>query len=239
MSEMNEVSRASTSVDGRMLVRFLVFTLLLPAVLFLAAGTLRWPWAWAYYSMLVLSTVIGRALVIRRHPELIAERAHYREKQDAKAWDRVLVQIVAAVGPLVSWVIAGLDYRFGWSPAVPVVLRWIALVMVALGMFFANWAMVANRFFAAVVRIQKDRGHEVVSSGPYHVVRHPGYAGGVLAWLATPLMLGTLWAYIPALLTIAAMVVRTALEDQTLHRELPGYAEYARCTRYRLLPGVW
>jgi protein-S-isoprenylcysteine O-methyltransferase Ste14 len=99
--------------------------------------------------------------------------------------------------------------------------------------------MVANRFFAAVVRIQSDRDHKVVTGGPYRVVRHPGYAGGIWAWLATPLMLGTLWAYIPALLTIAAMVVRTALEDQTLHSELPGYAEYAQHTRYRLLPGVW
>ena len=99
--------------------------------------------------------------------------------------------------------------------------------------------MVANRFFSAVVRIQHDRGHKVVRDGPYRIVRHPGYAGGLYTWLTAPLMLGTLWAYIPALLTVCALVVRTALEDRTLIQELPGYAEYTARTRYRLLPGIW
>jgi protein-S-isoprenylcysteine O-methyltransferase Ste14 len=89
------------------------------------------------------------------------------------------------------------------------------------------------------VRIQEDRGHEVVTGGPYRVVRHPGYAGGVWSWLVTPPMLGALWAYVPALLTVAVIVVRTALEDRTLRRELAGYDAYARRTRYRLLPGIW
>ena len=97
----------------------------------------------------------------------------------------------------------------------------------------------ANRFFAAVVRIQEDRGHTVISSGPYRVVRHPGYAGGTWTWLAMPLMLGTLWSYIPAIATVAFICLRTALEDRTLRKELPGYAEYAQRTRYRLVPGIW
>jgi protein-S-isoprenylcysteine O-methyltransferase Ste14 len=147
--------------------------------------------------------------------------------------------IVALYGPLVSWLIAGLDFRWNWTPHVPTPLRWIALAVVLLGAVLANWALVVNRFFAAVVRIQYDRGHQVVTDGPYRFIRHPGYAGGLYVWLSLPLMLGTLWAYVPALLTACALVVRTALEDRTLIEELSGYSEYAQRTRYRLLPGVW
>jgi len=99
--------------------------------------------------------------------------------------------------------------------------------------------MLANRFFSGVVRIQNERGHSVVSDGPYRWVRHPGYAGGFIGDLALPLLLGSAWAFIPAALTAGAVVLRTALEDRTLQAELPGYREYAQRTRFRLLPGVW
>ena len=223
----------------RLLIRFAILALVFPAVLFVAAGTLKWAWGWAYYAMLVLSIAVSRGLMMSQHPDLVVERARYREKADAKGWDRILVDVVALYGPLITWIVSGLDHRYGWSPEVAPALHWIAAVVVAVGMAFASWAIVANRFFSAVVRIQEDRGHEVVTGGPYRVVRHPGYAGGAWSWLATPPMLGALWAYVPALLTVAVIVVRTALEDRTLHRELAGYADYARRTRYRLLPGVW
>jgi protein-S-isoprenylcysteine O-methyltransferase Ste14 len=232
-------AKVSPSVNARVLLRFFVFTLLYPAVLFLAAGTVRWAWGWAYYAMVVLSAIAGRVLVLRRHPGLLAERASYRTKEDAKQWDQVLVRVVALYGPVISWIVAGLDYRCRWSPELSPALRWVTSGVVLLGVILANWAMVANRFFSAIVRIQKDRGHHVISSGPYSLIRHPGYAGGVYTWLAMPLMLGTLWAYVPAFLTVCAMVLRTALEDRTLFEELPGYVEYAQRTRYRLLPGVW
>jgi protein-S-isoprenylcysteine O-methyltransferase Ste14 len=235
----SEVSRASPSVNLRVLIRFLVFVLLYPSVLFLAAWTVKWGWGWAYYVLLALSTIVGRALILRRHPELLAERASYRTKEDAKKWDQVLVRVVALYGPMLTWIVAGLDHRWRWSPDVAPGLRGFGLAVVALGMGFASWAMVVNQFFSAVVRIQHDRGHKVVRDGPYRIVRHPGYAGGLYAWLTTPLMLGSLWAFIPALLTICAIVVRTALEDRTLIAELAGYDEYAQSTRYRLLPGIW
>jgi protein-S-isoprenylcysteine O-methyltransferase Ste14 len=104
---------------------------------------------------------------------------------------------------------------------------------------FVTWAMVTNRFFSSIVRIQRDRGHIVCDGGPYRWVRHPGYAGGALAALATPLALGSWWAFVPAVLTILLTAWRTALEDRTLQQELPGYAAYTQRTRYRLLPGVW
>jgi protein-S-isoprenylcysteine O-methyltransferase Ste14 len=147
--------------------------------------------------------------------------------------------LVGLYGPLVLCVVIGLDRRWRWSPPLPLALRLAALVVVAAGMVLAIWAFVANQFFSAVVRVQKDREHAVVTGGPYRLVRHPGYAGGALSYLAVPVMLGTLWAFIPAVLLIVALVVRTALEDKTLQAELPGYAEYAQQTRCRLLPGAW
>ena len=108
-----------------------------------------------------------------------------------------------------------------------------------LGFGFGSWALVSNAFFATTVRIQDERGHTVVSDGPYQYVRHPGYAGWGLSWVVTPLMLGSLWALIPAGLGAIALVVRTALEDRMLKEELDGYQDYAQRVRYRLLPGVW
>ena len=103
----------------------------------------------------------------------------------------------------------------------------------------AHWAMLANPFFEKTVRIQEERGHHVATGGPYRFVRHPGYVAFILMGFALPLGVGSAWALVPAGLNAALIVARTALEDRTLRRELPGYAEYAQRTRYRLLPGVW
>ncbi len=136
-------------------------------------------------------------------------------------------------------IVCGLDYRWQASGPVAPWLKWTALVLLIAGYAFSLWALIANRFFSTVVRIQRERGHTVVSSGPYRFVRHPGYAGGLLYYLMTPLLLGTLWGFVPVTLEIGLVVLRTALEDRTLQAELPGYADYARRVRYRLIPGVW
>jgi len=114
-----------------------------------------------------------------------------------------------------------------------------AYIVLAVACAFSLWAMWTNRFFSSVVRIQTDRGHHVVQGGPYRLIRHPGYVGAILSVLSTAVVLGSLWSLIPAGLTTVLVSVRTALEDATLQRELPGYAEYASKVRYRLLPGVW
>jgi len=135
--------------------------------------------------------------------------------------------------------VAGFDDRWGWSPRLAVAVQVAGFAAVALGDVLFAWAMASNQFFSSVVRIQQDRGHTVQTGGPYRFVRHPGYVGTIVPALATPLALGSLWAFIPAALLSAVIVVRTALEDKTLQDELAGYAEYAQRTRYRLLPGVW
>ena len=136
-------------------------------------------------------------------------------------------------------VTAGLDARFGWSAPIRSSVWGLGLALAFCSQMFVLRAMASNPFFALTVRLQDERGHTVVSSGPYRLFRHPGYLGSVLYNLACPLLLGSLWTFLPALLTIVLLFVRTGLEDRTLQAELPGYPEYAASTRYRLVPGVW
>lgn len=241
---MNAEQPAGRPVDSpklsrRATARFLVRSLLLPAVLFGAAGRLDWRMGWLYVALL-FALMLGTWLFVARvDPSLLAERARSLSHPDSKPWDKPLIIVMALIGPVATWVVAGLDQRFGWGPHVPSALQAAAAVVIALGGLFTSWAMVTNRFFSAVVRIQRDRGHFVVTSGPYRFVRHPGYTGALLVTLAAPLMLDASWAGIPAAGVVFAVIARTALEDRTLRAELPGYAEYAQRTRYRLVPRVW
>ena len=200
----------------------------------------RWGWweAWAYAVISILGFVVSRALAARRHPDVIAERAHHRQHGNVKPWDRRLVGWLMLSGVAVV-LIAGLDERFGWSPAFGWPVKLLALALLLGGYALSSYALIENRFFSSEVRIQAERGHHVVSSGPYGLLRHPGYTGGLLTYLATPLLLDAPWAFLPTALVIALTVVRTALEDRTLQAELAGYREYAGRVRYRLLPGVW
>ena len=214
------------------------FALLIQAaILFITAGRLDWVMAWAYVGMCVAIVIINLLVILPRDPELIAERGQV--KDDAKAWDRWLGMIAGAVSPMIMLIVAGLDERFGWSPKLALAIQLAGLVLVALGYGLVCWAMASNKFFSTFVRIQKERGHTVANTGPYRIVRHPGYVGMLIYSLATPVLLGSLWALIPAGLTVVAFVVRTALEDRTLQDELDGYRDYARQVCYRLLPGVW
>ena len=207
-------------------------------VLFLAAGRLDWLWGWAQLAVLAAVLAAHPLLLIPINPELLAEREQGFRGEGVKGWDRWLAGLAAGmVFPM--WVVAGLDLRFGWTGAMPLALHLGGLLAHVLGYALFLWAMVSNAFFAEGVRIQEERGHTVATGGPYRYVRHPGYAGAVVAGLATPFLLGSLWTLIPAGISAALYVLRTALEDRTLREELPGYAEYAQRTGYRLLPGLW
>ncbi|MBN1220045.1 MAG: isoprenylcysteine carboxylmethyltransferase family protein [Anaerolineae bacterium] len=232
-SEITNVGRV------RMIIRAIVYMTLLLAILFITAGRWDWTMAWIYVGLMLITSVVSRVMMLRKYPDLIEERAGALEKEDTKAWDKVLVRLTAFLGPLATLIMAGLDMRFGWSPQISLEPQLIALAILVLGYLVAYWATMSNRFFSATVRIQTERGHTVVTDGPYQYVRHPGYAGGVIAHLATPLMLGSLWAFIPAVLTVLLMIIRAALEDKTLQEELDGYKEYTQQVRYRLLPLIW
>ena len=150
-----------------------------------------------------------------------------------------MVVIVGVLGPLVIWIVAGLNKRFSWPPDVPCTLQIISIAGIVFGYALGTWAMVTNAYFSAVVRIQKDRGHKVVTDGPYRFVRHPAYSGGLVSSLAIPLMLDSYWALVPAGIMLVFLVLRTKTEDKMLMDELPGYKEFAQQTRYRLVPGIW
>jgi protein-S-isoprenylcysteine O-methyltransferase Ste14 len=135
--------------------------------------------------------------------------------------------------------VAGFDARFGWSPDFQPLVKTLALALILGGYVLGSYALIENRFFSGMVRIQSERGHRVISSGPYRWMRHPGYAGALLAYLGTPLFLDSLWAFLPVAIITILLFARTSLEDRTLQDELEGYREYARRVRYRLIPGVW
>jgi protein-S-isoprenylcysteine O-methyltransferase Ste14 len=237
--ESESGAAAPPRIGCRAIAGFAAYVLLSSALLFVAAGTIHWPAGWVYVLSALAVTLGSRLIALRVHPDMLRERARFTQGEGVPAWDRWLAPLVGLAGPVAMVIVAGLDHRFGWSPPLPPALPWIGLALLVLGYGLTTWAFVANRFFAAGVRIQAERGHTVVDAGPYRWVRHPGYAGGIVAFVGVPLLLGTLWAYLPAGLTVAAVVVRTALEDKLLRQDLPGYAEYARRVRYRLLPGVW
>lgn len=223
----------------RAIAGFVVVTVLPAVILFVAAGRIDWWEAWVIVGITALVMVVSRALMFRKNPDLATERARWTENQNVKTWDRRLMPVVALYGPALMWLVAGLDKRWSASPHLPVELEIGAFVLLIAGYLFSTWAFLENKFFSAVVRIQTERGHTVVSTGPYRWVRHPGYVGGLVGFVATPLALGTLWVFVPAIFTVIAVIVRTALEDRTLQDELPGYAEYAARVRYRLVPGIW
>lgn len=216
------------------LLKIGIFVVVSVALFFLCAGRLNLLFPWIYIATVLASTTITSLIM---DPELIAERLEI--KKDAKRWDILPAILIGRVGPLVILAVAGLDVRFAWSPHVPLTLQIMALAFTALGLFITDWAVVSNKFFSCVVRIQKDRGHTVVAAGPYQYVRHPGYAGAILHNIATPVILGSLWAIIPAGVVICITIIRTAFEDQTLQTELDGYKSYAKRVRYRLLPNIW
>jgi len=220
----------------RWLVRETMGLLILAALLFLSAG--RWDWwmGWALVGITAL-WIGGTALaVIPRYPALLAERVGPRK--GAKPWDTTIMSIIGVL-MLIKLLLAGLDLRYGWTTSFPFSLQIIAMIVAALGYALVVWATGTNAFFSQVVRIQTERGHIVVTGGPYQFVRHPAYIGTILFELATPVMLGSWWALIPGGFSAMLYVVRTALEDNTLQAELKGYKEYAGRTHYRLLPGVW
>lgn len=217
------------------MLQVIITGLLMAVVLFISAGRLDWVWGWVYIGVYFIGIAINALVILPGNPEMIAERAEIKE--DAKSWDKAL-GILIAIPTLGMLIVAGLDVRFGWSAPLPMAVHLIALAVAALGYALFSWALASNAYFSRVVRLQMDRGHTVATGGPYRYLR-PGYAAMVISVLATPPVLGSLWALIPAGLVACLYVLRTALEDKTLRAELDGYQEYAQQVRYRLVPGAW
>jgi protein-S-isoprenylcysteine O-methyltransferase Ste14 len=219
------------------LVSLAVTLLLMGAALFLAAGTLQWAHGLWYMAAFLFLTLIAMAWLRRVNPEIFAARRRLAG-QGTKGWDLILVPI-ALGGFLATLIVAALDDgRFHWAPAPP----WAVLagyVLFVAGYSGTGWAQAVNHHFEPSVRIQSDRDHHVITTGPYTYIRHPGYIFGIVLNFGGALALGSLWALLPAALVVIVLGIRTNLEDATLQRELPDYAEFAARVRYKWIPGIW
>lgn len=231
--------KAVQTASPRQWFGIVVVYLSIPLALLLCGGDFGWWQAWIYSLLISAAGIGGRIWAEQRHPGLMAERQNIESVQGAKAWDKVLAPLMAlsVAHPLV--IVAGLDHRYGWSLEFPLWLIVLGFILISLGYAFATWALAENRFFSSVVRIQTNRGHVVCDSGPYRIVRHPGYAGNIPPLLGIVLALGSVWTLVPAAVALIIAVIRTVLEDQTLQEELPGYRDYAQRVRYRLIPGIY
>ncbi len=232
---MSENKRAFTL---RSIILMVIVVLVVPFLPLIISGAWDWWEAWAYGIIGVFGFIISRALAARRNPDILVERSRSIELTDAKPWDKILAPMLA-FGSVLILAVSGLDKLFGWTSPFSFTVKIIALIVIILGFIFGSWALIENRFFSGVVRIQTDRGHHVVSTGPYRFVRHPGYSGALWTYLAMPLLLDSVWAFIPALLLTGVIVLRTSMEDRTLQNELTGYKEFTQKTKYRLLPWIW
>jgi protein-S-isoprenylcysteine O-methyltransferase Ste14 len=215
-----------------MALRLAIFLAVLAGALFASAGTWHLYAFWAYLGLCCCFAVL---FLLTVDPALQRERLSRGSKGEGR-WFRILL------GPFMlgHLIVAGLDVgRFGWSGHVPMAVRVIGFVGFGMAMAWVWRAMHVNRFFAPAILIQQDKGHRVISDGPYRIVRHPGYAGMAAAFIFSGLALGSYWSLLPIAGYVALLVVRTAREDRVLHDKLPGYVEYAGRVRFRLLPGVW
>ena len=220
----------------RALPRFLFGLAVTAGLLFGSAGSLAWPMGWVLLGAIAVMVSINLTVLLRVNPAVVAVRLE--GGRGAPAWDLAILSALALF-TVATVVTAGLDRRLGWSEPLPLWLQLSGLALVAAGDALTLWAMAVNPFFARVVRIQEERGHQTVSAGPYRLVRHPGYSAWLLLWGGILLMLGSPAALIPGLAALLIIVPRTALEDRMLARDLPGYRDYRARVRWRLVPGLW
>jgi protein-S-isoprenylcysteine O-methyltransferase Ste14 len=204
--------------------------------LFWPAGRIDWWPGWGVLAVNAFMMLSMCFIMFRRFPELAAERL--KPPKDAKKWD-VAINSGVRLLQAARYIVAGLDFRYGWTGGFPLGIQIAGLAVSFLGYAVVPWAVANNKFFSQIVRIQSDRGHAVAAGGPYRFLRHPSYLGMIAFELAIPVMLASWGAVFISLGSVLLIILRTALEDRTLRAELPGYAEYAQQVRFRLLPGIW
>ena len=225
-----------TKLIARYAVRETMGLVVMGVALFWSAGRMDWWPAWASIAVMLAWITATAIVILFNQPDLLAERLGPRK--GAKSWDTAIMSILGLT-QLARYIVAGLDQRYGWTGGFPFAAQIAALICVSLGYALVVWATASNAFFSQIVRIQSERGHAVVTGGPYHYVRHPAYVGAILYELAVPVLLASWWALIASGLSAILLILRTALEDRTLQAELAGYVDYARQVRHRLLPGIW
>jgi len=220
----------------RLVVSLLALPVYFGLFMFLPAGTWAWAKGWLFIGVFLGTVAIVALYLWRVNPEVVIART--RSPQGTKRWDKILLGFFFPAVYAIVPVAALEDGRFQWLP-VPLWVCGLGYVLFLVGMGILTWAEAVNKFFEVTVRIQTERGQKVIDTGPYAVVRHPGYVAGILFCVGIALCLGSVWALIPAGLASFLLILRTRWEDQTLQAELPGYKEYTGRVRYKLVPGLW
>lgn len=238
LSAQGRMNNQPRSISPVILARMLIVVIAISFLPVLVSGHWDWWEGWAFGILSSGSFAVGRGLLALHRPDLVVDRARFSLHEGVKPWDRILAPLMA-IGSLLISLVAGLEIRSGWSAGFGFPVQLIAFIILFAGTAFGTWALIENRYFTAVVRIQTDRGHQVVSGGPYRWVRHPGYGGTICFFLAMPFFFDSVWALLPASGMIVIAIIRTFLEDRTLQEELAGYSEYARRVPFRLVPGLW
>jgi protein-S-isoprenylcysteine O-methyltransferase Ste14 len=232
----NERTKKESIEYFKIVVKGFLALVLIIAFIFLLAGRLTYWQGWVFSGIMVLLVSI-QSVVFADKADLVRER--FKPGPGTMWWDKAFWALYAPLFFAIV-IVACLDAgRFGWSPRLPLPAYVISYIAFCFSIYLYSWAMWVNRWFSSTVRIQMDRDQRVVQDGPYRYVRHPGYVGGILMAISTSLVLGSLWALIPAGIIVMLLIIRTYLEDTTLQKELPGYADYTQKVRYRLVPGLW
>lgn len=222
--------------EMQLLIKSLLGTILFLLILFVCAGRINYWQGWLYASVNIISVFIN-SFALKNNKELSEERSKIRS--GAKSWDKKILGL-SALTLIIIYIVAGLDSgRFHWSPQLHWSICALGMVFLLLGEIIFLTAQRQNKFFSSVMRIQTDRGHVVCDTGLYRIIRHPAYFGTIITALGIPLILGSLWSFIPSIFSIILTLIRTSLEDKTLTNELNGYREYTFKTRFRLLPYIW
>ena len=228
--ENQEYSRAA--LNRMVYPKFVSALIVLPLIFMLPAGTWRYWQAWVYTIVLLTPMFILMQYMIKNQPALLVRRMQFKEKAETQK----TIITLSYIPIVLAFLLPGFDYRFGWSN-VPVWLVIVADVLVLLGYGITIWVFNENQFASRIVEVEEEQ--QVISTGPYAIVRHPMYVGVLVMYLFTPLALGSYWSIIPALFILPVLVVRAVDEEKILSKELAGYEEYKLKTRYRLIPGIW
>lgn len=222
---------------AKLLLQNTITTVAMGALLFVSAGTLRWPSAWVFLATCTLLGPLCGWWLFRIDPALLAERLRPVLQKDQPAADKVFMSVFVIA--MLAWlVLIGIDRRIQWSD-MPVALQAFGLALFLLSTLFTLWVFRENSFAAPVVKLQAERAQRVISTGPYAHVRHPMYSGMILFFAGVPLLLGSWWGLLMVPILVLLFAIRIGIEERTLREGLPGYADYAARVRHRLVPGVW
>jgi protein-S-isoprenylcysteine O-methyltransferase Ste14 len=228
-------------MDPAMIAKLMLQTLLyiagMGALLFIAAGTWHWPAAWVFLAAMAVLGLGSGVWLAKTDPALLTERMRPMLQGGQPAADKKFMLVFGVVA-LIWFVVIGLDQRYKAS-SIPFALQALGLLLLVASTGYIMWVMRENSFAAPVVKVQAERGHRVVDTGPYAHVRHPMYSGTVLFFFGTPLLLGSWWGVVMAPLFIGLFAIRARIEERALLAGLPGYADYTARVRYRLVPGIW